>query len=154
MKQKLKKLGSKEIIKQFAKYFVTGIGGFVVDTLVLLFIVQILGLGQGIKIFGLIYSAKIVSGVFGSIFVFFINRQWSFKATEGKMRNQALRMTLVFVMNIFVGAFIYSLYYDLKRILGIDLSEAALSTIANLFTAGTQMLINFFIYKYIVYIKK
>ena len=155
MKRRLK-AGSRKIKNQvvsidFAKYFISGVIAFVVDSIVLNIVKFGLFENEGGQIFEIISVAKLISGTFGIAVSFYLNRRWSFRATSGRKRDQGTKMALSFLFSILIGSILltgYEAILDYQSL--IELGRLT-PTIANGLTTGTLMLLNFFIYKFIVF---
>lgn len=132
----------------FLKYFISGVGAFAVDNIVLN-ILKFSGLSA--QLFGFIYIAKIISSSIGATVSFFLNRYWSFKATEVKVKSQAVKMFYIYIFSIILGAILYSVYYEVLIFQNIINFGDFSPTLANVSATGTQMFLNFFIYKFYVF---
>lgn len=146
----------KNIIKElasekFAKFFIIGVTAFVIDSFVLYILQKSIFSHEESKLLGLIYTSKLFSSIVGVSVSFTLNRYWSFKATHNRVHGQAFRMAIVFGINIFISAVIYSVYYEILKYQNlIDLGDIAIP-FANAATIGTMMISNFFIYKLVVF---
>lgn len=133
------------------KYVIAGFTAFIVDSIILNLLSLFVFDDGGGEIFGIISVAKFISGCFGISVSFYLNRTWSFKATDGELKNQMGRMALSFLFTILSGSIVYSLYLDILNTQEImDFGDFAI-TLSNALTTGTLMVINFFIYKFIVF---
>jgi len=157
MKERIKK-SSKFVFdhvfsKNFLKYLAAGLIAFAVDSIVLYILKIYVFDGTGEKLFGLIYTSKILSSLAGITVSFYLNRLWTFEALEGKVRHQASKMAVVFAFGIIVGSILYSIYYDiLDHQTIVNFGNFAI-TLANAMTVGTMMFANFFLYKFVVFKK-
>lgn len=132
----------------FLKYFISGVGAFAVDN-VILNILKFSGLST--QLFGFIYVAKIISSSIGATVSFFLNRHWSFKATEVKVKSQAVKMLYTYIFGIILGAILYSFYFEILVWQNIINFGDFSPTLANVTATATQMFLNFFIYKFYVF---
>lgn len=132
----------------FLRYFISGVTAFSVDNIIL----NLLKFsGFNLQLFGFIYFAKVISSTVGVIVSFVLNRYWSFKATEVKVKPQAIKMFYTFVFNIFLGALLYSIYFEIIQLQSFFSFGDFAPTLANIVATGTQMFITFFIYKFYVF---
>lgn len=132
----------------FLRYFISGITAFSVDNIIL----NLLKFsGFNLQLFGFIYFAKVISSTVGVIVSFVLNRHWSFQATEVSVKPQAIKMFCTFVLNIIIGALLYSIYFEIIRLQNIFSFGNFAPTLANIVATGTQMFITFFIYKFYVF---
>lgn len=136
---------------KFVKYFIAGLIAFAVDTIVLYILKEGVFHGDGQKIFDIIYTSKLISATFGIIVSFYLNRRWAFDARSGSVRKQGYKMAIVFAVNILLASIIFTIYFDLLDLQNIINFGDTQITIANAATTGTQMFINFFLYKFIVF---
>ncbi|MCA9381181.1 GtrA family protein [Candidatus Dojkabacteria bacterium] len=144
------------IDKEKIKYLFSGITGFIVDVVVLILVTEfVFHDSQGPKILGLIYTAKIISSVIGQSASFTLNRYWTFQSTGERILRQASKMLLIYLLNILIAALLYTLYFDLLSIVSNTQNDGdeLMIFIANFLTSATQMVINFFFYKYFVFKK-
>ncbi|MCA9386441.1 GtrA family protein [Candidatus Dojkabacteria bacterium] len=139
------------------RYLISGIIGFGVDLLILLFLIEVIfNDSQGPKIISLIYSSKLISSIIGQSVSFTINRYWTFNSITEHVYRQVVKMIMIFMLNIFIASILYSLYFDVLDLLlkGEQGGNSLTATISNFATSATQMILNFFFYKYFVFRQK
>jgi putative flippase GtrA len=122
--------------RQFAKYFITGVSAVIIDMGSLIFLKEIMGITPII--------AVIINQVFIVIFVFLLNKYWSFR-NKAWSHSQVVRFLTVVIFDYFfaVGAM-----YIFNGKLGFDYRLVRLASIA------LAVSWNFFLYKYWVYVQK
>lgn len=154
MKKKISFIKNEIISFEFSRYFVAGVTGFLVDLLVLNILTFYFFNNDDPELIGIVSLSKLLSAFVGTTVSFLVNSQWSFKNKTGKFRSHAFRMIIVFFTNILLAALIYSLIIDIIELQKVIDFEKASPSLANFLTSAIQMLLNFFIYKYIVFISK
>ncbi len=151
VKNTTNKVYSELYSRSFAKYFLSGLIAFFVDTLVLNIVKFFILTSEGSVILGVISVAKLISGTVGVCVSFYLNRNWSFKASGGNIKKQSFKMGLSFILSIFLGSILFTFYLEFIKWQNIiDFGKLEL-TITNIFVTATLMFINFFVYKFIVF---
>jgi putative flippase GtrA len=119
--------------KQFTKYFIVGVSGFVLDLGSLILFKRYFGLSPTVAV---ICNQPIVL-----VYNFALNKWWSFQS-KILPHKQLVKYLLVALLNYFfsVGAM-----HFLNGLAGLDYR------LARIITVGTMVPINFFLYKYWVY---
>jgi putative flippase GtrA len=121
--------------EQFIKYFVVGVSAVALDLSSLIFFKEVLGITPVI--------AVVLNQIFVTVFVFLLNKWWSFKAKYS--HRQAIRYGIVVVFDyLFAVAAMYVFNHQLK----FDYRLVRLASIA------LAVSWNFFLYKYWVYVKE
>lgn len=119
---------------QFIKYLITGLSSFAVEYGLYVLFYKVLAVHY------VTASAIVYTIVFGLVFI--LNRNWSFQS-NGDIRRQLLRYTLLFFFNLFAANVV--IMYLLTDIWGLS---PYLSPIIKM---GVVVCWNFLIYKYIIY---
>lgn len=119
--------------RQFAKYFITGISGVIIDMASLLFLKEVLGWKP--------VTAVILNQFVLLFFVFFVNKYWSFRE-HSMPHKQVIRFLVLAVFNY--GFAVVAMYIFNHRF-GFDYRLVRLASIAMMVSW------NFFLYKYWVY---
>ncbi|MFA5247671.1 MAG: GtrA family protein [Patescibacteria group bacterium] len=119
--------------QQFAKYFIVGVIGVILDMSSLIFLKEILHL--------LPFIAVIANQIFILTFVFLANKYWSFKQ-HSLTHRQLLRFSIVMIFNY---SFSVSVMYIFNNRLKFDYR---LIRLASIILAVSW---NFLLYKYFVY---
>jgi putative flippase GtrA len=118
---------------QFIKYFIVGISAVIIDMSSLIFFKEILGMAPVIAV--LVNQAVVL------VFVFLLNKHWSFKGTEYSHR-QLIRYGIVVGFDYL---FAVAAMYVFNHLLKFDYRLVRLASIA------LAVSWNFFLYKYWVY---
>lgn len=119
--------------REFAKYFIIGIFGVILDMSSMILFKEIFGLAP--------ITAVIVNQVFLLVYVFLLNKYWSFRNKE-MPHKQIIRFLTLAGFNYFVSVFAM---YIFNHKLEFDYRLVRLATIA------LAVSWNFFLYKYWVY---
>jgi putative flippase GtrA len=119
--------------EQFIKYFVVGVSAVVIDVGSLIFFKEILGIAP--------FIAVLINQIFVLVFVFLLNKYWSFGGTKYSHR-QVVRFGIVVAFDY---AFAVSAMYVFNHLLQFDYRLVRLASIA------LAVSWNFFLYKYWVY---
>jgi len=124
------------IRKQFTTYFITGLSAFVLDISTLVLFKEVFHWRP--------FFAVIINQIFATIFVFSLNKYWTFK-TKSQTRSQIFRFMIVYTFNytfaivwMWLGNEKFGQNYLIVRIANIILSVSW----------------NFLLYKYFVYAHK
>ncbi len=118
---------------EFIKYFVIGFSAFLLDVGSLYLLKQYVGLKA--------YAAVMVNQPFMLLYVFYLNKLWSFK-TEGLTHKQMIRFVTVAGMNYLISAL---WMWTLSEKLGLQY------LLARTLNVGLAVGWNFLLYKYWVY---
>jgi dolichol-phosphate mannosyltransferase len=118
---------------QFIKYFIVGIGAVILDISSLIFLKESLGMTP--------FVAVIANQAIVLVYVFLLNKYWSFKGTSWSHR-QVIRFAIVV---IFDYLFAVAAMYVFNHQLNFDYRLVRLASIA------LAVSWNFFLYKYWVY---
>ncbi len=125
----------KELFLSFAKYNFIAILATLTDFLVFAFLTKFVGLWY--------VSAAIISAVTGGIVAFIGNRDWVFQQEDGKISNQIVKYTLVWLTSILLNT--SGLYLLVEN---INISELYAKIIVSI-TVG--VFFNFIMNKYFVF---
>ena len=120
---------------QFMKYFVVGIGAVVIDMSSLIFLKEVVGMKP--------FLAVIINQAICLVFVFLLNKYWSFKGTAMSHR-QVIRFGIVVVFDYL---FAVAAMYLFNHLMKFDYRLVRLASIA------IAVSWNFFLYKYWVYVE-
>jgi putative flippase GtrA len=125
---------------EFLRFFVAGSSAFLTDLIILQFLIRIVGFNP--QVLGTLSGANIISSTVGMIISFYLNRNWSFKAKEGKIAGQTVRFLIVqafswFLNNLLFGIFTFQF--------GVNV------TVTKIGVTLAQMVWNFFLYKLFVF---
>lgn len=138
--------------KTFLKFFVSGFSAFIIDTIILN--ILIFSLNDGVEtapLFGIVTTEKLVSGSLGIIISFILNKYWTFSNQKSKLISQGYKMFISYVFSILLGAVLITLYINILTWQNVIYIGNVIPTMSNFLTVGTIMIMNFFIYKYIVF---
>lgn len=119
--------------REFAKYFIIGISGFVLDIGSLYILKQHFGLNQ--------VTAVTINQPPLILYVFLLNKKWSFK-TSGQTKQQVIRFLALCLMNYCISI---TWMWIFSHKIGINYQIARISNIA------LAVSWNFLLYKYWVY---
>ena len=119
--------------RQFARYFIIGFSGVIIDVGSLYLLKEYLHLRP--------VTAVIINGIFLLNYVFFLNKHWAFKS-EGVTHKQIIRFFILSGFN-YVVAIAWMFFFNEK--VGINYLLARISNIA------LSVAWNFLLYKYWVY---
>ncbi len=119
----------------FIKYNAVAITATAVDFLFLVFFTEVLG-------FWYLFSA-IIGSTIGGFVAFLLERNWTFKKTDGVIRKQAFRYLLIWLTSLLLNTVFLYLFVDILQIQYI-LSKVA---VAVLVSVG----FNFFTHKYYIF---
>jgi putative flippase GtrA len=92
-----------------------------------------------------------VSGSLGIIISFILNKYWTFSNQKSKLISQGYKMFISYVFSILLGAVLITLYINILTWQNVIYIGNVIPTMSNFLTVGTIMIMNFFIYKYIVF---
>ena len=123
----------KNILHQFAKYFITGISGVILDMVTLILFKEIFG--------WLPVVAVIVNQILLLGYIFLINKYWTFKNKEIPHK-QIIRFLILAGFNYLFSVFVM---YIFNHKFGFDYRLVRLASIASMVSW------NFFLYKYWIY---
>jgi putative flippase GtrA len=121
--------------RQFAKYFVVGVSGLVIDFTIMVMIKEVFDVRSA--------WAAAVSQIFSIAFIFTANKYWSFQ-NQHQTRAQMFRYSLVLAFDSIYAVAAMHFFSD---VLGFDYRLVRLASIA------LMVVWNFFLYKYFVYRK-
>lgn len=136
----------------FLKFFISGLTAFIIDTIILN--VLIFSFNDGVEttpLLGFITVEKLLSGSVGITISFILNKYWTFSNSQKSLLVQSYKMVLSYLLSIFLGAILITLYINILAWQNIVYIGNAIPTVSNILTVGTIMILNFFIYKYIVF---
>jgi|WetSurMetagenome_2_1015567.scaffolds.fasta_scaffold283166_2 putative flippase GtrA len=119
--------------QQFTRYFITGTSAVILDMSSLILLKETLHFPA--------FFAVVVNQIFINIYVFLINKYWSFKQTS-MTRRQVLRFGIVVAYNY---CFSITTMYIFNHLLGYNYIAVRLASII------LAVSWNFFLYKYFVY---
>lgn len=119
--------------RQFARYFIIGFSGVIIDVGSLYLLKEYLHLRP--------VTAVIINGIFLLNYIFFLNKHWAFKS-EGVTHKQIIRFFILSGFNYLV-AIAWMFFFNEK--IGINYLLARVSNIA------LSVAWNFLLYKYWVY---
>ena len=119
--------------RQFAKYFITGTSGVILDMITLIILKELVGLSATIAI--------IINQPLLLIFIFCLNKYWSFR-DKAQPHKQIVRFLILAGLNYLFGI---SVMYIFNHKLNFDYRLVRICSIA------IMVCWNFFLYKYWVY---
>lgn len=155
MKQQVVQLKNRLIAIRFFRFFLSGGLSFCVDTAVLILIKSLVFSGVDVKLLGTISIAKLVSGTFGIIVMFTLNRSWVFsESKEQSLKKQSAKYLAVTLVNLLIASILYGFFSGiLSQVFPFEylIHVSLFVVIANLLTEATKMIISFFAYKYLVF---
>ncbi|PLX20855.1 hypothetical protein C0584_03660 [Candidatus Parcubacteria bacterium] len=106
--------------KQFAKYFITGVSGFILDILSLYFLKEYLHLAAA--------QSVMINQIFILFYIFLLNKYWSFNSNNGGLAELKRYLVVVFGNYLFSIVWIWffsdliGLYYLAVRTVNIALA--------------------------------
>ncbi|MFS8131202.1 MAG: GtrA family protein [Candidatus Dojkabacteria bacterium] len=155
MKERIVLLKNRLFAIRFLRFFLSGGLAFLVDTGVLIIVKAVFFNGVDYKVLGTFSVAKLISGSFGIMVMFTLNRFWVFSESRGvSLRKQSARYLLVTVLNLIFASLLFPIFASLlSQVFTSDylLHISLFLILTNLLTEGSKMIISFFAYKYLVF---
>jgi len=122
-KLQLNRLWEKEIFRQFVKFCFVGFANTIIDFSVYIFVSRVLGV--------YFLYANILAIIVAMTFSFFLNKYWTFKNLEKKIKTQYIKFTLVNLVYFFLNnSIVFILVANFKF---YDLGAKAVAIIVGLF---------------------